>query len=248
MPQGFVFRVEGPISPELQLWMDGHNLRHSGPRELILQVHPQSLPSLVFSDQAKEVFQLDFGANHYRQMVKTFGKHQLLPKALGIPKGVNQVWDLTAGLCEDAWAMASLGVHVTAFERHPLIFHLLSAALQAAKTDQDLAPIAANLTIQYGSFFDHAASTAPDGSHRAALFDPMFDLGDRKSKPKKAMRFLEEIVGTDADQGSILENARGIFRRIAVKRSPLHPELMPNPSLKFEGRGVRFDVYLRATP
>lgn len=242
MSQGFVFRVEGSVPSYLKEWGDRVNeyTPHNS-QELVLNTTQGLLPKLYFTDAPKEILTLDFTDSNYRQLVKSFGKHQLLPKALGVPLGVTQVCDLTMGLGEDSWALASIGVRVYSFERHPLIGYLVERALEAARKDPALASIVENIHFRIGQAQD---IFNVDLQTMSALFDPMFATEERKSKPSKEMQFMKAIVGNDPDQLQVCEWAIQHFKRLAIKRAVRQPPLGSKPQLEFLGRGVRFDVYL----
>jgi hypothetical protein len=209
---------------------------------LVLDTSSNPLPALYFADAPKEVLRVDFDTSGYKQLVKSFGKHQLLPKALGVPLGVKTVYDLTAGLAEDSWALASLGLKVFAYERHPLIGYMVQRALLQASKNPSLSEISKNLQFHIG---EATKAPKPDDEDATALFDPMFATEERKSKPSKEMQFMKTIVGQDADQSGVLDWATQHFKRVAVKRAQKQEPLKPTPKLAFEGRGFRFDVYLR---
>lgn len=198
---------------------------------------------LVLYRQAapREVFQIDLLSTYNQQLIKTFGKHQTLPKALGVPKGMTEVWDLTAGLGEDTWALASLGLKVYAFERHPLVAWMLSEALETAK-QSEFSNVAERIELSARAFHPDVDRPMAGAS---ALFDPMFVDKERKTKPRKEMIFLSEVVGPDEDQLASAISAQSCFARLAIKRSAKQPNLLPHPNLTFPGKGFRYDVYLQ---
>lgn len=168
-----------------------------------------------------------------------------LLKAAGIRKGDPwrpRVLDGTAGLGEDAWLLAAAGCQVDCRERHPLIHALLADGLVRAAA---AAPeISARLRL-----LPLADSTAAaDGAYEVVCLDPMFPHDPRRTAlERKAMRLLRLAAGADTDADALLAPALAqASRRVVVKRPAHAPPLAGRkPDLVFEGKGHRFDVYLK---
>jgi 16S rRNA (guanine1516-N2)-methyltransferase len=75
--------------------------------------------------------------------------------------------------------------------------------------------------------------------------DPMFPPKKKSALVKIEMRVLRQLVGDDEDAAVLFESAARVARkRVVVKRMRLAPELVPNPTIVFEGKTTRYDVYL----
>ncbi len=174
-----------------------------------------------------------------------------LLKAAGVKRGAPRprVLDLTAGLGEDTWLLASAGCRVVAVERHPLVHALLAdglrrAAVEAPETaDRITLPPAQDARTA----LNQADITAANPPPAVAVIDPMFP-GPRKTAERKAMAVLRWIAGDDPDADGLLKPAAdAASRRVVVKRPRAAPPLAGcPPTVVHGGRGLRFDVYAGA--
>lgn len=184
------------------------------------------------------------GANAHRRKFGG-GKHQDIARAVGIPKKANiSVLDATAGLGRDAFVLASLGCQVTLIERNPVMYYLLQDGLQRAAMDPDTAPIAARMTLVHAD-----ALNQQSGDIDVVYLDPMFPPTQKSAKVKKELRYLHHIVGYDAIGADALFDwaFRCAHKRVVVKRPRLAPRLAEKvPTLAFEGKSGRFDVYVKS--
>ena len=82
---------------------------------------------------------------------------------------------------------------------------------------------------------------APD----VVYLDPMFPPRKKSALPKKEPRILRRLVGEGPDAGELLDIARRVARRrVVVKRTPHAPPLAPAPTMSYEGKIARYDVYV----
>lgn len=181
------------------------------------------------------------------------GKGQQIAKAVGVRSGFYpQVLDATAGLGRDAFVLASLGCEVRMLERNPVVYALLDDGVrrlrEAAQTDPELAPIAARLHLEPAveSAIDWLTEQGPE-SIPVIYLDPMFPSRDKSARVKKEMVAFHQIVGSDEDADHLLAPAlAACYYRTVVKRPRSAPDLNEEtPSLRFEGKSGRFDVYTR---
>lgn len=176
------------------------------------------------------------------------GRQSILAKAFGLHRHPPcSVLDTTCGLGRDALQLATLGCHVVSLERQPVLYALLADARERAERaaprpgwlDHWVAPIFADARPWLD---DHSQAPAPD----AIYLDPMFDSARRKARPQKALAWLAEIAGVDADAEALLACARRhARRRIVVKQHGRSAPLAP-PDNQIVGKAVRFDIYLKA--
>ena len=77
--------------------------------------------------------------------------------------------------------------------------------------------------------------------------DPMYPDDGKAALPSKEMQILRDLTGGDADADALLAPARlAAKHRVVVKRPSKAPPLAGvEPSLRFEGTQLRFDVYLK---
>lgn len=198
------------------------------------KVHP------VFADF------LSGAANHRR--AQGGGVGQPVAKAIGLNKKRDlRVWDATAGLGRDSFVLASLGAHVTMFERNPYVTLLLEDGLERLRlsADNEVIDIANRL-----SFYPHAVTEHSETAKTKAdviYLDPMFPERGKSAKVKKDMAMFHELVGVDDDADALLEPAFEFATyRVVVKRSKSAPHLAnKEPSTAIIGKSSRFDIYTK---
>jgi 16S rRNA (guanine1516-N2)-methyltransferase len=174
---------------------------------------------------------------------------QPILKAIGIKRRNPYrptVLDVTAGLGEDAWVMASVGCVVSACERNPVTYALLADGLRRAnEADPQTAELIEIIKGNGVAVLLERAKLDRADRPDVVYLDPMFPLG-RKTAERKAMRVLRMISGDDADADQLLEAAlQTATNRVVVKRPRLAPPLPgPAPAVIHKGKSLRFDVYL----
>ena len=203
------------------------------------------------------------GRNRYR--MQAGGKRRdKLARAIGIAKHTTRrdiasrpIMDATAGLCRDAWAMASYGCPVMAFERSPWLNWMQRDALAQALANPDTQACASRLTLVHSDaaswlndWLTHYSANntpAPDESTsvdavktspmtspiRAIYLDPMYPERKKSAAVKKDMQVLHQLIGADTDSDKLLTAAlraaqHGFIERVVVKR-PISSEPLINP-------------------
>ena len=162
----------------------------------------------------------------------------LVGRALG--RGVQQVFDATAGLGGDAALFASRGLQVVAFERSAVVFALLEDALRRA---HEGAPAAsARIALYFGDAREALRRLPP---MEVVYIDAMFPPKRKRSAAtRKELRMLQDLVGHDDDAAELLRAARAAaLKRVVVKRADDTPAIAP-PDMSYSGTTVRYDVYL----
>lgn len=172
-------------------------------------------------------------------------------KAVGVRPGIHpQVWDLTAGLGEDAFIFAKHGCRVTMFERNPLVRCLLAdgldrARLAAEQGDEQLRNILSRLSLVAADSIEVLSSLGDDERPEVIYIDTMFPERAKSAKVKKGMQLFQQIVGEDPDADQLLELALGRAQYRTVVKRPRHAPVLAqvNPALSITGKSTRFDVY-----
>lgn len=173
------------------------------------------------------------------------GKNQLIAKAVGIkPKIKLSVLDVTAGLGRDAFVLATLGCDVVMCERSAVIYALLEDGLKRAEKESWFCALSLKLVLV--DAIDYFSQITEENRPDVIYIDPMFPEKKKSALVKKEMRVLREVVGDDIDSEKLLRAALAIAKkRVVVKRAKCAPMLTDlKPSLVFEGKSSRFDVYL----
>ncbi|MDF7676695.1 class I SAM-dependent methyltransferase [Neisseriaceae bacterium ESL0693] len=183
------------------------------------------------------------GSARHRRM---FGGGELLAKAVQA-KNQPLVWDGTGGLGRDAFVLASLGLPVVVFERHPVVYALLYDGLCRAWADQQTTAIAGRIQLIQGSIPDmNTAETAaaPD----VVYLDPMYPQRQKSAAVKKEMAYFHELVGASQpeEESCLLHRARQWAQKRVVVKRPRHGMFLADctPAFQYHGKTTRFDVYL----
>ncbi|MFN7728784.1 MAG: class I SAM-dependent methyltransferase [Bdellovibrio sp.] len=188
---------------------------------------------------------LDFVNDLQRYQRPHRGKSELIAKAIGLPKGFSQVWDLTAGLAEDAWFMVRLGASVTAFERQPLIAAIVQDAWQRALKAEKTHEIASRFEFQAKDAIEYLRTLERNQGPSVIYMDPMFSFEKKKTAlPRKEMQIFRSLVGADTDATDLLREALRVAQdRVVVKRPLREPPLLEGVQHRFEGTTIRYDLY-----
>jgi 16S rRNA (guanine1516-N2)-methyltransferase len=220
----------------------------------------------------RDCFQLSYGMGawqlHPPANNATFGKHPLvvdfvnnprfaaplllrepLAKAAGLRANQRPlVIDLTVGLGRDAWALASTGCPVLAFERHPLVHFLLRDGLARALTHPAARRTAERITLHLGDARQHdvAIFERDLAAPPIWLLDPMFPERSKSALVKRDMRIFHYLVGEDLDASALFDWARAqAGSRWVVKRPPHAPAISKEmPAMQMHSGRLRFDCYL----
>lgn len=188
--------------------------------------------------------------NYLRPIKK--GKEELIAKALGIQKGFDQVWDLTAGLLEDSIFLARLGFKVMALERNKTIFEVMNSSLKGSLKkiennigDSNRFRYLHNINLTCADSIEFVSKNiCPAGC--SIYIDPMFPDKKKTALPRKEMRIFKEIVGADVDGLELLQiSLQSGCKRIIVKRPIKAPPLIEKVNHSFKGTSIRYDLYLK---
>lgn len=222
--------------------------RHEGAARLALEIDEQGL-SLVRDDSRPPLrLRLDFagGRQGYRLAHSSHQREDLIRALGGLPRD-SLVVDATAGLGRDTLLLAAHGFRVQAWERHPVVYHLLADALGRAGQAAPLAAIVQRITLHEGA----ADPASLPEKAVAAVFDPMFPERRKRAAVKKDMQLLQALmpVHPDSDAEDTLALLRAsVTRRVVVKRPLQAPALGPRPpQAAVRGRSTRFDIYPATT-
>lgn len=192
------------------------------------------------------------GANAHRRQYGG-GKGQMIAKAVGL-KGAYRphILDVTAGLGQDAFVLATLGCQMTLVERSAVVYPLLRDGLDRAglAAEPELQEIIARMSLYHQDSLEYLNSL--DEPVDIIYLDPMFPERTSKAGVNKSMKAFHSLVGADDDAGLLLEAAleKAIYR-IVVKRPRKAPSLdqqypdlsLPAPGLVLEGKSTRYDIY-----
>jgi len=154
------------------------------------------------------------------------------------------ILDLSGGLGQDAYTLASYGHTVIALERNPIVYALLNDACERLSQANPL--FARHMQCLNVSALDYLQEMGSDAMPHVIVFDPMYPLDKKTKLNKKAMRMLRDLVGDDLDAEAVFEAAlTRAKQRIVVKRPSKAPTLNDlTPDWQIKGQSVRFDVFV----
>lgn len=207
---------------------------------------------------------VDFrSAKTRRRAAEQDRSQQPLARALGIsklPAEERSQWhvvDGTAGAGTDGWQLAAAGASVSWVEQNPVLYTLLSAALQAASQDDTTQAIANKIRV-VNHRIEHVAlnqNTCLHAPANAIYLDPMYPVRRSKAAVKKPMQFIQALVGTGPDPETMLNVclealSQPALKRVVVKRPSEAPPLMDASTaqvqlVSVDAGAARFDVYLK---
>lgn len=191
---------------------------------------------------------VDFHDAGLARRVSDSMKQQNLIKALGLKKlSKPRVLDAMAGLGKDAFLMASAGCSVQMLEKSHIVHALLEDGLARLSGGAGTS-LFYDIALQHSDFLNSGFSKS---DFDVVYLDPMYSIVNRKSRAKKDMDRLHDLVGMESQDPMVLdpvllEKAFGIAdKRVIIKR----PKNAPNfagrkPEISYSGSSARFDVYL----
>ncbi len=175
------------------------------------------------------------------------GSGQMIAKAVGIKGGIRPaILDATAGLGKDAFVLATLGCELTLLERSAVVHALLEDGLERASLVLELTEIIQRMRLHRADSIQWMRQQAAAGVKFPVVYlDPMFPHHDKSALVKKEMRVFRPLVGDDLDADQLLDAALAIAcNRVVVKRPRKAPFLADQePTLQFQGRSSRYDIY-----
>ena len=152
--------------------------------------------------------------------------------------------DATAGLGEDSFLLAAAGFEVKLFERNPVIFELLSDALERARADSELSAIASRMELTFEDSI--TAMKSLNYSPDVILLDPMFPERQKSALVKKKLQMIQMLeIPCDDERELLIAAMRLGPKKLIVKRPPKGPYLAGiKPDYSTEGKAVRFDCFV----
>ena len=126
----------------------------------------------------------------------------------------------------------------------PVIFALLSDALERAKKDPETAPIASRMTLFPGDSIPALPTLTPHPD--VVLLDPMFPERTKSALVKKKFQLLHQLERPCENEAALLDAALAARpKRVVIKRPAKGPYLAGvKPSYSLSGSAVRFDCVI----
>lgn len=210
---------------------------------LYLQYLPEGLSLCEVGRNAAGPTRVDFYDAGLTLRASDSIKQQNLIKALGLKKHPRpRILDGMAGLGKDAFLMASAGGSVQMLEKSRIVHALLEDGLERLSVGMGgtlKLPLVVRLT-------DFLTCDYCKNDFDIVYLDPMYPITGRKSRAKKDMDRLHDLVGIDTQEQKQFGKALGIAqRRVIIKRPKNAPDFAAKkPDISYRGSSSRFDVYL----
>ena len=171
-------------------------------------------------------------------------KQDALAQALG--RKTKTVVDATTGWGQDSLHIFRMGYDLLCIERSPVMAELLCDGfnrLLAEDWIQTLKLQPPQLLRGNAIELLQTLNTLPD----CIYLDPMFPPKRKKSAlAKKSMVVLRDLLGDDQDREQLFEVALKVSGKRVVVKSPDYAEpLGGKPSESYQGKLLRYDVYLK---
>ncbi len=170
-------------------------------------------------------------------------KDGALAQALG--RKTRTVVDATTGWGQDSLHIFRMGYELTCLERSPVMAELLSDGFtRLAQLDWMQRLNLEPPQLLQGNAIDLLANLKPRPD--CIYLDPMFPPKRKKSAlPKKSMMVLRDLLGDDQDKKLLFDAAIAVAgKRVVVKSPDYAKPLGGKPSQSFQGKLLRYDVYL----
>lgn len=167
-----------------------------------------------------------------------------LAHALG--RKTKTVIDATTGWGQDSLHIFRMGYQLVCIERSPVMFELLNDAFKRLAEQEWMRGLGIEPpTLLAGNAIEILTrlQSPPD----CIYIDPMFPPKRKKSAlAKKSMVVLRDLLGDDEDKEELFLAAMNAAGRRVVVKSPDYAEpLAGKPSESFQGKLLRYDVYLK---
>ena len=169
-------------------------------------------------------------------------RNEAISKAVGFKKeAIPSVLDLTAGLGQDAFVLASIGCRVHMIERCNVIAALLYDGLKRAGKNEEIGRwVQKRLSVSFEDSLKGlpALSFEPD----VVYIDSMFPEKKKSALVRKEIQLLKKIVGQDPDQDQLLDVGKKTAKRRVVVKRPNLARCLNNqkPNISIKSKNYRF--------
>ena len=169
------------------------------------------------------------------------------PLAQALGRKTKTVIDATTGWGQDALHIFRMGFELICLERSPVMAELLADGFKRlGELDWMQRLGLMPPTLIQGNAIDILANL--DSKPDCIYLDPMFPPKRKKSAlAKKSMRVLRDLLGDDTDKQQLFEVALNVAGKRVVVKSPDYAEpLGGKPNESFQGKLLRYDVYIKS--
>jgi 16S rRNA (guanine1516-N2)-methyltransferase len=169
------------------------------------------------------------------------------PLAQALGRKTKTVIDATTGWAQDSLHIFRMGYEVCCIERSPVMAELLKDGFRRlAQQDWMINRNIEPPSLLTGNAIEVLTSLVdtPD----CIYLDPMFPPKRKKSAlAKKSMMVLRDLLGDDLDKELLFQAAmKAAGKRVVVKSPDYAEPLGGKPTESFQGKLLRYDVYLKS--
>jgi 16S rRNA (guanine1516-N2)-methyltransferase len=168
------------------------------------------------------------------------------PLAQALGRKTKTVIDATTGWGQDALHIFRMGYELTCLERSPMMAELLADGFKRLDELDWMQRLGLKSPMLIrGNAIEALANL--DSRPDCIYLDPMFPPKRKKSAlAKKSMVVLRDLLGDDDDKEQLLEAAfKAAGKRVVVKSPDYAGPLGGKPNESFQGKLLRYDVYLK---
>ena len=162
-------------------------------------------------------------------------------------KAMNEihVLDATGGLGVDTFMLASAGFRVTVLEKNPLVFTLLSDAVQRAKQVNGLNTIMNRISLHHADAVEWFAKNAGSSDAPDVVYlDPMYPIEAKmKAAPKKGMAIARALIGKTDRADELVRAALDFAKEKVVLKRPWYAVESKGVLTSYKSRSLRFEVF-----
>lgn len=189
-------------------------------------------------------FSVDFGYPSFLRIRKTLAELGGQPLIKAVGSTAQTVFDATAGTGQDGYMLATHGYSVVSCERNEDVVQLLKQGLEKSLQDPDTKRLIKGSLEFLGADAIEVLGRG-EWTPDVVYLDPMYPPKRKKSAlARKEMQYLRSLVGDDTDSLALFEVAlRSARQRVVVKRPVYAEPLGDTPTMSYQAKLVRFDVY-----
>lgn len=216
-----------------------HELYFASPRQIriakgikpVIWISQEKILLQDLDDKNSKPFSIDLDS-----LEKEKGDKNLLNKCFSKFDKSFLVYDLTAGLCQDASSIASMGFEVIAFEKESWLYEFNQRCLLDSKIKK--------LKLINS---DSLLSIKKAGKKDILFLDPMFEL-NTKAFAKKEIQFLRKCIPSAPEKELIDAALNSKAGLVIIKRHKLSKsQYATKPSYIIKGKVITFEVFDRRT-
>jgi len=188
------------------------------------------------------------------RLIKKSAHNANQPVIKAIGKTTQHVIDLTCGYGKDAYLFLCTGRTVTGVERNSKVYELLKDAIERHVQESEHTEELTRFKLIRAEAKDFVEGLSPEQYPDAYYIDPMYPSRKTSALPRKDIQVLRKLLASDLEEDSEVREAKlkhlidlcleKTKKRVVLKR-PVWLDPLIKPKVSFEGKLVRYDVYVR---